>query len=104
MLSVFRRRGFHAELCRQTALHGGAVRGGGWDAVSAAQAAGADVETGSTLQGEIRDLHRNTLFFTPIRTLSNPDLTNRDLIKKNSSRCADTICIIEKKVKKQKSE
>ena len=59
-------------------------KGGGWHAVSAAQAAGADVETGSTLQGEIRDLHRNTLFFTPIRTLSNPDLTNRDLIKKNS--------------------
>ena len=43
-------------------------------------------------------------FFTPIRILSNPDLTNRDLIKKNSSRCADTICIIEKNVKKQKSE
>lgn len=67
--------------------------------VSAAQAAGADVETGGTSQGEIRDLHRNTLFFTPIRTLSNPDL-----IKKNSSHCADTICIIKKKVKKQKSE
>ena len=77
-------------------------KGGGWHAVSAAQAAGADVETGSTLQGEIRDLHRNTLFFTPIRTLSNPDLTNRDLIKKNSSRCADAICFIEKNVKKQK--
>ena len=72
--------------------------------VSAAQAAGADVETGGTSQGEIRELHRNTLFFTPIRTLSNPDLTNRDLIKKNSSYCADIICIIEKKVKKQKSE
>ena len=72
--------------------------------VSAAQAAGADVETGGTLQGEIRDLHRSTLFFTPIRTLSNPDLTNRDLIKKNSSHCTDTICIIEKKVKKQKIE
>ena len=43
-------------------------------------------------------------FFTPICTLSNPDLTNRDLIKKNSSYCADTICIIEKNVKKQKSE
>jgi len=54
------------------------------------------------LQGEIRDLHRLPWFFTPIRILSNPDLTNRDLIKKNSSHCADTICIIEKKVKKQK--
>ena len=43
-------------------------------------------------------------FFTHIRTLSNPDLTNRDLIKKNSSHCADTICIIEKNVKKPKSE
>lgn len=72
--------------------------------VSAAQAVGADVETGGTLQGEIRDLHRSTLFFTPIRTLSNPDLTNRDLIKKNSSHHADTICIIKKKVKKQKIE
>ena len=63
---------------------------------------------GSTLQGEIRDLHRNPLFFHThsyiIKSLSNPDLTNRDLIKKNSSHCADTICIIEKNVKKQKSE
>ena len=67
--------------------------------VSAAQAVGADVETGSTLQCEIRDLHRPPWFFTPIRTLSNPDL-----IKKNSSHCADTICISEKNVKKQKSE
>ena len=39
-----------------------------------------------------------------IRILSNPDLTNRDLIRRNSNHHADTICIIKKKVKKQKIE
>jgi len=47
---------------------------------------------------------RTFCFFVSIRISSNPDLTNRDLIRKNSNHHADTICIIKKKVKKQKIE